>query len=62
VMPGIVATDMSTKDSASSSAALAERMTKPDTIAKITSMVLELPNDTYVPEIGVANRLETGWA
>jgi len=24
-------------------------------------MVLEQPNDIYIPEIGVANRLETGW-
>lgn len=62
VMPGIVATDMTTKDRAAPSAAPAERMTQPETIARITTMVLELPNDTYIPEIGVANRLETGWA
>lgn len=62
VMPGIVATDMLGKDSTGRDAALAKQKTTPETIAKITSMVLELPNDTYIPEIGVANRLETGWA
>ena len=62
VMPGIVATDMLGKDSTGRDAVLAKQKTTPETIAKITSMVLELPNDTYIPEIGVASRLETGWA
>jgi len=38
-----------------------ERVTQPETPAKISAMVLEQPNDIYIPEIGVANRLETGW-
>jgi hypothetical protein len=25
-------------------------------------MALELQNDTYIPEVGIVNRLETGWA
>lgn len=57
LMPGIVATDMSGRDGASTAG-----MTQPETLAKIAATILELPNDTYVPEIGVANRLETGWA
>jgi hypothetical protein len=30
--------------------------------AKFATMVLELPNDTYISEIGIANMLETGRA
>jgi NAD(P)-dependent dehydrogenase (short-subunit alcohol dehydrogenase family) len=57
IMPGIVVSDMTRKDGLAP-----EGLTRPETFAKICGDVLELPNDTYIPEIGVANRLETGWA
>jgi NAD(P)-dependent dehydrogenase (short-subunit alcohol dehydrogenase family) len=57
IMPGIVASDMTKRDGLAS-----EGLTQPETFAKICRNVIELPNDTYIPEIGVANRLETGWA
>jgi len=37
-------------------------MTKPKTVATTVAWLLGLPNHTYVPEIGLANILETGWA
>jgi NAD(P)-dependent dehydrogenase (short-subunit alcohol dehydrogenase family) len=54
--PGTVATDM-VKQTGSGRVA-----TKPETMAQLTAMALELPNETYLPEIGVASVLETGWA
>lgn len=59
LMPGIVATDMTMGEGVG---AWDGARTHPKTIAKVAATVLELPNDSYVPELAVANRLETGWA
>jgi NAD(P)-dependent dehydrogenase (short-subunit alcohol dehydrogenase family) len=62
LMPGIVATDMTMAHKGDGSGVPTEDVTEPKTMAQIAAMVLELPNNTYFPELGVANRLETGWA
>jgi NAD(P)-dependent dehydrogenase (short-subunit alcohol dehydrogenase family) len=57
ICPGTVTTDMTIRDGKAPPQA-----TQPGTVAHLVATILELPNDTYVPEIGIACKLETGWA